>query len=93
MDQVARKVDPEEIKDDEDKRKWKHAYRTPEMDEPVFMHSSSALRKGKDLPTWVVYQEIYQNNGKMYMRGKSCIVLNPIICLETILLIVLKDFF
>lgn len=67
VDQVAKRVDPEDIKEGEDKRKWKHAYQIPEMDSPVFMHSSSVLRK--ELPEWVVYQEIYETN-KPYMRGR-----------------------
>ncbi|KAL0100806.1 hypothetical protein PUN28_019294 [Cardiocondyla obscurior] len=69
-DQVARKVSPDEVKEDQDKAKWKHAYRTPEMEEPVFMHSSCVLRKTS--PEWVVYQEIYETN-KMYMRGVTAI--------------------
>ncbi|KYQ50329.1 putative ATP-dependent RNA helicase kurz [Trachymyrmex zeteki] len=69
-DQVAKKILPDEIKEDQDKAKWKHAYRTPEMEEPIFMHSSCALRKTN--PEWVVYQEIYETN-KMYMRGVTAI--------------------
>ncbi|XP_011697160.1 PREDICTED: probable ATP-dependent RNA helicase kurz [Wasmannia auropunctata] len=69
-DQVARKVLPDEVKEDQDKAKWKHAYRTPEMEEPVFMHSSCVLRKTS--PEWVVYQEVYETN-KMYMRGVTAI--------------------
>ncbi|XP_011057226.1 PREDICTED: probable ATP-dependent RNA helicase kurz [Acromyrmex echinatior] len=69
-DQVAKKVLPDEIKEDQDKAKWKHAYRTPQMEEPVFMHSSCSLRKTS--PEWVVYQEIYETN-KMYMRGITAI--------------------
>ncbi|KAK3913986.1 putative ATP-dependent RNA helicase kurz [Frankliniella fusca] len=70
VDQVAKRVDPEELKEGEDKRKWKHAYQIPEMESPVFMHSSSVLRK--ELPEWVVYQEIYETN-KTYMRGVTAI--------------------
>lgn len=70
VDQVAKRVDPEELKEGEDKRKWKHAYQIPEMESPVFMHSSSVLRK--EIPEWVVYQEIYETN-KTYMRGVTAI--------------------
>lgn len=74
-DQVARKVSEEELSDKDDKRKFKHAYRRPDMKEPVFMHSSSVLRNEK--PEWVVYQEIYElQNGdtrKMFMRGVTVI--------------------
>ncbi|XP_012532022.1 probable ATP-dependent RNA helicase kurz [Monomorium pharaonis] len=69
-DQVAKKVSLDEIKEDQDKIKWKHAYRTLEMEEPVFMHSTCVLRKTK--PEWVVYQEVYETN-KMYMRGVTAI--------------------
>ncbi|XP_034939806.1 probable ATP-dependent RNA helicase kurz isoform X2 [Chelonus insularis] len=69
-DQVAKKIDPDEIKEDQDKVKWKHAYRALEMEDPVFMHSSCVLRHTS--PEWVVYQEIYETN-KMYMRGITAI--------------------
>ncbi|CAK9818656.1 Probable ATP-dependent RNA helicase kurz [Anthophora quadrimaculata] len=69
-DQVARKVMPDEINEDQDKAKWKYAYKTTEMEDPVFMHSSCVLRK--TCPQWVVYQEIYETN-KMYMRGVTAI--------------------
>ncbi|XP_011702466.1 PREDICTED: probable ATP-dependent RNA helicase kurz [Wasmannia auropunctata] len=59
-DQVVRKVLPDEVKEDQDKVKWKHAYRTPEMKEPMFMHSSYVLRKTS--PEWVIYQEVYETN-------------------------------
>ena len=36
------------------------------MEEPVFMHSNSILKKAA--PEWIVYQEIYETN-KMHMRG------------------------
>lgn len=74
-DQVARRIPDDELKDKEDKIKFKHAYRCPEMEDPVFMHSSSVLKKEK--PEWVVYQEIYElQNGdsrKMFMRGVTAI--------------------
>ncbi|OAD58855.1 putative ATP-dependent RNA helicase kurz [Eufriesea mexicana] len=69
-DQVARKVMPDEVNEDQDKIKWKYAYRTMDMDDPVFIHSSCVLRKM--CPEWIVYQEIYETN-KMYMRGVTAI--------------------
>lgn len=69
-DQVARKVMPDEVNEDQDKAKWKYAYKTKDMEDPVFMHSSCVLRK--TCPEWVVYQEIYETN-KMYMRGVTAI--------------------
>lgn len=68
-DQVARKVSSEEV-EDQDKAKWKHAYKTAEMEDPVFMHSSCVLRKTS--PEWVIYQEVYETN-KLYMRGVTAI--------------------
>lgn len=74
-DQVARRIPDDEIKEKADKIKYKHAYRCPDMEEPVFMHSSSVLKKEK--PEWVVYQEVYElQNGdtrKMFMRGITAI--------------------
>ncbi|KAJ4445445.1 hypothetical protein ANN_07250 [Periplaneta americana] len=69
-DQVAHKVADNEIKEDEDKAKWKHAYRCAEMEDPVFMHSASVLRKKS--PEWVVYQEVFETS-KLYMRGVTAI--------------------
>lgn len=69
-DQIARKVSQDEIKEDQDRAKWKHAYRTLEMEDPVFMHSSCVLRRTS--PEWVVYQEVYETN-KMYMRGVTAV--------------------
>ncbi|KAL0267173.1 UNVERIFIED_CONTAM: hypothetical protein PYX00_009521 [Menopon gallinae] len=40
------------------------------MEEPIFLHSSSVLKK--EMPEWVVYQEVYETN-KMYMRGVTAI--------------------
>lgn len=45
--------------------------RCGELEEPVIMHTSSVLRS--TLPDWVVYQEIFESNGKMYMRGVTAI--------------------
>lgn len=74
-DQVARLIPDEEIPDKNDKRKYKYAYKRHDMEEPVFLHSSSVLRQTR--PEWVVYQEIYElQNGdttKMFMRGVTAI--------------------
>lgn len=40
------------------------------MEDPVFLHSSSVLRKSA--PEWVVYQELYETN-KIYMRNVTAI--------------------
>lgn len=74
-DQVARLIPDEEINDKNDKRKFKYAYKRHDMEDPVFLHSSSVLRSSR--PEWLVYQEIYElQNGdttKMFMRGVTAI--------------------
>jgi len=45
-------------------------FRTAEMEEPIFMHSSCILWKTS--PEWVVYQELYEIN-KVYMRNVTAI--------------------
>ncbi|KAG8224605.1 hypothetical protein J437_LFUL009178 [Ladona fulva] len=70
VDHVAHRVSPDEIKEDADKEKWRNAYRCAEMEEPVFLHSSSVLRK--DLPEWIVYQEVFETT-KLYIRGITAI--------------------
>ncbi|TMW49945.1 hypothetical protein DOY81_004984 [Sarcophaga bullata] len=74
-DKVARKVPLADISDKEEKRKFKYAYNCTDMEEPVFMHSSSVLKQ--KLPEWVIYQEAYEiQNGdstKMFIRGITAI--------------------
>lgn len=65
-DHLARRAQAEDMLDP----KWKNGYKTPLMDEPVFIHPSSALFK--TLPPFVVYQEVMETT-KMYMRGVSAV--------------------
>lgn len=65
-DHLARRVQAEDVLDP----KWKNGYKTPLMDDPVFIHPTSALFK--TLPEFVVYQEIMETT-KMYMRGVSAV--------------------
>ncbi|NXK32609.1 DHX37 helicase, partial [Piprites chloris] len=65
-DHVARKIQAEELLDD----KWKNAYKTPLLEDPVFIHPSSVLFK--ELPEFVVYQEIVETT-KLYMKGVSAV--------------------
>uniref|UniRef100_A0A672UW34 Activating signal cointegrator 1 complex subunit 3 n=1 Tax=Strigops habroptila TaxID=2489341 RepID=A0A672UW34_STRHB len=65
-DHVARRVQAEELLDD----KWKNAYKTALLDDPVFIHPSSVLFK--QLPEFVVYQEIVETT-KLYMKGVSAV--------------------
>ncbi|KAF5905343.1 putative ATP-dependent RNA helicase DHX37, partial [Clarias magur] len=61
-DHLARRVQAEELLDP----KWRNGYKTPLLDEPVFIHPSSVLHK--ELPEFAVYQDIMETT-KMYMRG------------------------
>uniref|UniRef100_A0A1Q3F0A1 RNA helicase n=1 Tax=Culex tarsalis TaxID=7177 RepID=A0A1Q3F0A1_CULTA len=74
-DQIARKIPESEIKLKTDKIKNKHAYNLPDMEQPVFVHSSSVLRKTN--PEWVCYQEAYEtthgDSTKMFLRGITAI--------------------
>ncbi|ELK26435.1 Putative ATP-dependent RNA helicase DHX37 [Myotis davidii] len=49
---------------------WRNAYKTPLLDDPVFIHPSSVLFR--ELPDFVVYQEIVETT-KMYMKGVSAV--------------------
>ncbi|KAL0979250.1 hypothetical protein UPYG_G00182780 [Umbra pygmaea] len=65
-DHLARRIQPDELLDP----KWRNGYKTPLLDEPVYIHPSSALFK--TLPQFVVYQEVMETT-KMYMRGVSAV--------------------
>lgn len=65
-DHLARRVHSEDLLDD----KWRNGYKTPLLDEPVFIHPSSVLFR--ELPEFVVYQEIMETT-KMYMKGVSTV--------------------
>ena len=71
VDHVARKIAPQDIKEEEDRRKYKYAYRCPDMEDPVFLNPSSILRY--EHPEWIVYQDIYEHDGKVYLRGITAI--------------------
>ncbi|KAL0818359.1 hypothetical protein ABMA28_008837 [Loxostege sticticalis] len=74
-DQVARKIALDEVKEGEDKRKFKYAYHCGNLEEPVHLHSESILRKS--IPEWVVYQELYETGAedrrKMVMRNVAAV--------------------
>ena len=71
-DQVAHRVPNDQLPDGEDKKKFRYAYFTRTMEQPVFLHNLSVL-KTEEPPQWVVYQEVYEVQGKMYMRGVTAI--------------------
>lgn len=47
----------------------KLAYRVPELEDIIFLKSTSVLRRVK--PTWIVYQEVYQEREKLFARGNN----------------------
>ncbi|XP_045152666.1 probable ATP-dependent RNA helicase DHX37 [Echinops telfairi] len=65
-DHLARRVQSEELLED----KWRNAYKTPLLEDPVFIHPGSVLFR--ELPEFVVYQEIVETT-KMYMKGVSAV--------------------
>ncbi|KAM8960068.1 putative ATP-dependent RNA helicase DHX37 [Pelodytes ibericus] len=65
-DHIARRISSEELLDE----KWRNAYKTPLLEDPVFIHPSSTMFR--QLPEFVVYQEIVETT-KMYMKGVSSI--------------------
>ncbi|XP_043924460.1 probable ATP-dependent RNA helicase DHX37 [Protopterus annectens] len=65
-DHIGRRIQSEEILNE----KWKNAYKTPLLEDPVFIHPNSVLFK--KLPDFVVYQEIVETS-KMYMKGVSAV--------------------
>ncbi|XP_044261323.1 probable ATP-dependent RNA helicase kurz [Tribolium madens] len=62
-DQIAKKIESED-------KKFKYGYHANNMEDPVFLHSGSVLRKSP--PEFVIYHEIYETN-KIYMRGVTAI--------------------
>jgi ATP-dependent RNA helicase DHX37/DHR1 len=42
--QIAKRVDEHEIKEGEDKQKYRYAYLCPEMEEPIYLHETCVLR-------------------------------------------------
>lgn len=66
-DQIARRM-PQAT---DEKKKFKYAYKTAEMEDPMYMHSASVLREST--PEFVIYQEVYEvqnkDQTKMIMRG------------------------
>ncbi|XP_058445760.1 probable ATP-dependent RNA helicase kurz [Malaya genurostris] len=74
-DRVAHKIPDSELKLNVDRIKYKYAYYLPDIEEPVFIHSSSVLQK-QNLE-WICYQEAYEiteeGKTKIYLRGITAI--------------------
>ena len=78
--QVGRKVslEDEALKSlpAKDRAKWDLAYRVGNLEDPVFVHAKSvfALKKRTEpAPEWLVYQEVFETAGKMFMRGVTAV--------------------
>ena len=56
-DQVAHKVDVASLEDPKERTRLKYAYMTPDLEEPVFLKSTSVLKH--TMPEWIAYQEVY----------------------------------
>ncbi|KAK9876121.1 hypothetical protein WA026_011238 [Henosepilachna vigintioctopunctata] len=69
-DQIAKKMTLDEVPQGENKTKYKYAYHANNMEDLVFLHRSSIMKR--TLPEFVVYQELYESN-KIYMRGVTAI--------------------
>ncbi|KAL3270549.1 hypothetical protein HHI36_021087 [Cryptolaemus montrouzieri] len=69
-DQVAKKMSVDEVPAGENKAKFKYAYHANNMEDLVFLHRGSVLKRS--LPEFVIYQELYETN-KIYMRGVTAI--------------------
>uniref|UniRef100_T1J6J7 RNA helicase n=1 Tax=Strigamia maritima TaxID=126957 RepID=T1J6J7_STRMM len=67
---VARKIAECEIKEGEDRRRYKKAYECSEVDGLVFIDVNSVLHRAQ--PEYVVYQEMLETN-KLYLRGVTAI--------------------
>jgi len=66
LDKVARRLTTNELKRN-GIRPNKAAYYTSNLKEIVYIHNSSILKRSK--PEWLVYQEIFEVQDKMYMKG------------------------
>ena len=69
-DQIAHKIDVQDM-DPKERSKMRFAYHCSDIEEPVFLKSTSVLKQNP--PEWIAYQEIYEIEGKMYMRCATAI--------------------
>ncbi|XP_050522652.1 probable ATP-dependent RNA helicase kurz isoform X2 [Daktulosphaira vitifoliae] len=70
VDKVAKKLSPEELKRN-GIRPNKAAYYTPNIADIVYIHNSSVMKRVK--PDWIVYQEMFEVENKMYIKGITAI--------------------
>lgn len=67
LDRVARRLTTNELSRN-NIRPSKAAYYTSNLLAIVYIHNSSVLKKSK--PDWIVYQDIFEVQDKMYIKGK-----------------------
>lgn len=67
LDRVARRLTTSELERN-GLRQNKAAYYASNLSEIVYIHNSSVLKICK--PEWLVYQEIFEVQDKMYIKGK-----------------------
>lgn len=67
-DQVACKLSEDELRQ-VGLPATKLVYRVPELEDLIFLKSTSVLRRMK--PEWIVYQEVYQDREKLFARGNN----------------------
>lgn len=66
LDKVARRLTTNELNRN-GIRLNKAAYYASNLTEIVYIHNNSVLKKSK--PDWLVYQEIFEVQNKMYIKG------------------------
>lgn len=66
LDKVAKRLTTNELHRN-GIRPNKAAYYASNLKEIVYIHNSSVLKKSK--PDWLVYQEIFEVQDKMYIKG------------------------
>lgn len=67
FDRIARKIPISDIDlDNNEKKKFRNAYQSIEVEKPVFISSNSVL--SNEMPEYVVYQEIFETT-RLYMRN------------------------
>jgi ATP-dependent RNA helicase DHX37/DHR1 len=67
LDRVARRLTTSELNRN-GLRPNSAAYYASNLSEIVYIHNSSVLIRNK--PEWLVYQEIFEVQDKMYIKGK-----------------------
>lgn len=66
LDKVAKRLTTNELSRNKI-RPNKAAYYASNLTEIVYIHNSSVLKRSK--PEWLVYQEIFEVQEKMYIKG------------------------